>query len=267
VALDVRDEKNDIWIWDFARKTFTPLTFDDGLDRMPVWAPPPDNRLVFSSRRDGPASLYRQAADGSRSVERLTVAEQDQFPMSFSPDGRQLLFVQTQSASGSFDLMTVSVGAGQATPSPLVASTFDDWNGEVSPDGRWLAYQSNESGRNEIYVRPFPNVDSARIPISTSGGSRPVWRRDGRELFYYQPPGVIYGVPVQTGATFKAGAPEVLVKGNYAAPQVGRVYDVSRDGRRFLVIKRSASEEQGEARQLVAVLNWFEELRKLVPTR
>jgi serine/threonine-protein kinase len=264
VALDVRDEKNDIWIWHFARQTLTPLTFHDGLDRMPVWAPLQD-RLAFSSQRDGAAaSLYWQAADGSGAAERLTTAAQEQFPMSFSPDGRHLLFVQ---AGNSYDLTMIAVGEADAQPTPVLASPSAEWNGEVAPGGRWLAYQSNESGRAEIYVRPFPDVDGTRIQVSTNGGTRPTWSRDGRELFYYLPPGIVHAVAVQTGATFKAGRPEVLFTGQYATPQVGRVYDVSPDGRRILLIKRGASEDQGEARQLVVVVNWFEELKNLAPAR
>ena len=187
--------------------------------------------------------------------------------MSFSPDGKRLVFVQAGGTSPSFDLMMVDVESSGAAPTPLVASPSDEWNGEISPDGKWLAYQSNESGRPEIYVRPFPNVADARIQVSTNGGTRPLWRHDGRELYYFLGPGFVHAVSVQTGAAFKAGTPEVVVKGTYAAPQVGRVYDASADGRRFLLIKPGQGEEQGESRQLVVVLNWLEELRRLVPAR
>ena len=136
----------------------------------------------------------------------------------------------------------------------------------MSPDGRWLAYQSNESGRDEIYVRPFPNIDSGRWQVSTGGGTRPAWGPNGRELFYLAADGKLMAVPVQSGATYSAGTPQVVVNTAYLNPQLGRTYDVSPDGKRFLMIK-DASTQPASPRQLVVVLNWFEELKRLVPKK
>jgi serine/threonine-protein kinase len=175
------------------------------------------------------------------------------------------VFVEEVQTSANNDLMALPLESDVRVARPLVASMFNEWNGEVSPDGRWLAYQSNESGRYEIYVRPFPNVEAGRWQVSTAGGTRPLWSRDGRELFYFVSPGKVMAVSIQRGPTFAAGNPQVLFEGRYAAPQVGRVYDVSPDGRRFLMLKESESGAEAQPPQLVVVLNWFEELKRLVP--
>jgi hypothetical protein len=137
----------------------------------------------------------------------------------------------------------------------------------VSPDGRWMAYQSNESGKDEIYVRPFPNVNEGRWQVSANTGTRPLWSRDGRELFYFIPPGVIMAAPIVPGAAFSAGTPVAVVKGTYSSPQTGRMYDVSPDGRRFLLIKevRPQGEAAAPPPQLIVVQHWSEELKRLVP--
>ena len=136
-------------------------------------------------------------------------------------------------------------------------------NAEVSPDGRWLAYQSDESKQDEVYVRPFPNVDSGRWLVSTGGGTRSAWARNGRELFYYQDPGKILAVPVPAGPTFLPGTPQVAVDGRYVAPAANRRYDVSLDGKRFLMIKDAPRRPS----QLIVVQNFFEELKRLAPTK
>ena len=118
-------------------------------------------------------------------------------------------------------------------------TTFNELNGEISPDGRWVAYQSNESGQDEIYVRPFPDADRGRWQMSTGGGTRPLWARSGKELFYLGPSGAVMSVAVEGGSTFRAGNPTRLFEGRYFAARIcsGRTYDVSPDGQRFLMIK------------------------------
>jgi len=183
--------------------------------------------------------------------------------VSFTPDGKQLLVHPT--AAAPYDLQIIDIEA-KTPPKTLLAEPYSEANGVVSPDGRWLAYQSTESGRDEIYVRPFPNVNSGRWQVSADGGTRPLWSRDGRELFYYVPPGVIMAVPIASGGSFTAGTPAVAVKGNYLSPQTGRMYDVSPDGRRFLLIKDSRVEGAAPPPpQLIVVQNWLEELKRLVP--
>ena len=143
-------------------------------------------------------------------------------------------------------------------------------NGEISPDGRWLAYQSNESNQDEIYVRPFPSVGDGRWPISTGGGTQPLWAPNGRELFYRHGNSLL-SVPVETTRTFSAGTPTTVFEGPYFSPPAGlagRTYDVSRDGQRFLMIKDApAGDPNAAAASIVVVLNWTEELKRLVPTK
>ena len=139
-------------------------------------------------------------------------------------------------------------------------------NAEVSPDGRWVAYQSDESGRYEIYVRPFPEVNGGRWQVSTSGGIQPLWARSGKELFYLGPRDAVMSVAVEGGSTFGAGNPTRLFEARYSLPVFGRTYDVSPDGRRFLMTKVSGGTDQTAApSQLIVVQNWTEELKRLVP--
>ena len=261
VALDIRDDQNDIWTWDLTRKTLTRLTFNPGINRAPVWTPD-GTRIAFSMAGDGAEPVFIQAADGSGTPTRVTPDKGTFMPVSFTPNGKQLLL--HPSAAAPYDLQIVDIEARTA-PTPLLGEPHSESNGVVSPDGRWLAYQSNESGRDEIYVRPFPNVNSGRWQVSADGGTRPLWSRDGRELFYYLPPGVIMAAPIGPGSSFTPGKPTVVLKGTYLSPQTGRMYDVSPDGRRFLLIKESRSEGAAPPPQLIVVQHWLEELKRLVP--
>ena len=163
LAVDVRDQEQDIWIWDFARETLTRLTFAPGLDSYPVWTP--DGRQVaFASNRDGPEhNLYWKAADGTGSIERLTESENGHRPYAFTPDGRRLVFLELDEE----DRRDLGVLSLEGSPEPLLATEFNERNGEISPDGRWLAYQSDASGQHEIYVRPFPNVEDGQLLFIT----------------------------------------------------------------------------------------------------
>jgi len=262
VALDIRDEQNDVWTWDLTRKTLTRLTLNPGMNRAPVWTPD-GTRIAVSVATGAAESVFIQASDGSGTPTRVTPENGIFMPVSFTPDGKQLLVHPT--AAAPYDLQIVDIET-KAPPKTLLGEPYSESNGMVSPDGRWLAYQSTESGRDEIYVRPFPNVNSGRWQVSTTGGTRPLWSRDGRELFYYLPPGVIMAASIGSGSSFTAGTPTVVVKGTYLAPQTGRMYDVSPDGRRFLLIKESRAEGAAPPPpQLIVVQNWLEELKRLMP--
>ena len=267
VALDIRDQENDIWVWDLTRPNLTQVTFDPGLNRAVVWTP--DGKLVFSAERDGTVPLFWQAADGSGSPERLTDGQpgRPQIPTSVAADGTRLVFSQPDAAP--HDLYMLQLGAERKVLPLLNVSSYDESNGEVSPNGRWLAYQSDESGSAEIYVRPFPNVVDSRTKISTSGGTRPAWARNGRELFYVKVDGTMVAVPIHPDAgdgRFSAGTPTSLFQGAYFVTQAGRTYDVAPDGSRFLMIK-SAPSTNSSTVQLVVVLNWFDELKRLLPAK
>jgi Tol biopolymer transport system component len=263
IALDIRDEQNDVWTWDLVRNTLTRLTFNPGLDRGPIWTAD-GTRIAVSTATAGAEAVYVQSADGSGTPTRVTPAKGVFIPMAFSPDGRYLLV--NNSGTPPYDILMVDL-QNLAEPKPLLNATYTEANPAVSPDGRWIAYQSNESGKDEIYVRPFPNVSEGRWQVSTNGGTRPLWSRNGRELFYFIPPGVIMAAPVTPGAVFSAGTPVAVVKGNYSSPQTGRMYDVSPDGRRFLLIRevRPQGETAPPPPQLIVVQHWTEELKRLVP--
>ena len=262
IAVDIRDQENDIWVWDVARTLLTRLTLGAGLDRRPVWTPN-GQRIVFSSQQEGGTHLFWQAADGTGVVELLAESANSQFPTSFSPDGARLVFADSAS-----DIAVLTL-ADERQMAPLIQTTFIERNGEISPDGRWLAYQSNESGQEEIYVRPFPDVDAGRWPVSTGGGSRPLWARSGEELFYLALDGAVMRVSVESAATFRAETPTRLFQGPYFAsvPEYAfRTYDVSPDGQRFLMIKEGTTVTVRSRAGFTVVENWFEELRRLVPT-
>jgi hypothetical protein len=234
--------------------------------------------VIFSSGRNaevapGSRRLFRQAADGSGAVEQLTQPETAQWPYPYSvtPDGTGLVFADQLPPVGqpgeTGDLMLLPL-AGDRRPEPLLQTSFAEVNGEVSPDGRWLAYQSNESGREEVYVRPFPKAGTGKWQISTSGGTRPAWGRNGRELFYVSM-GALMSVPVTAASTFVAGSATRLFDGPYlfdVAARPGRTYDVSPDGQRFLMIKEAdTTDEPAPFARIILVQNWFEELKRRVP--
>jgi serine/threonine-protein kinase len=176
----------DVWTYDLERRLSSRVTSDDAWEGYPVWTPDGAS-LVFSSSRDG-GSIFRRSSNGGGAAERLvsrsTMAGSSTsplFPYAVSPAGRLTLFFSTD-ASGGMDLFTMPLEAG-APVAPLVQTRFDERAPALSLEGRWLAYRSNESGRYEIYVRSFPDVDTDKKQVSTAGGNRPEWAPNGRELF------------------------------------------------------------------------------------
>lgn len=266
IALDIRDQQNDIWTWDVARKTMTRLTFAPGFNRGIAWTPD-SRRLAFSSQHEGSEDVYWQAADGTGAAERLTDGPGIKVPTAISPDGTRLFFGP---ATPPYDIGMVSLGLEHRIDW-LMKTPFDEQDPELSPDGRWLAYWSNESGRDDVFVRPFPNVDEGKWQVSTAGGSAPLWSRDGRWLYYWvgargAGQGRVMRVAVhRVPKGFASGTPELVVEGPYLHPHNGRSYDVARDGR-ILVIK-DALIAPTTPNQLVVVLNWFEELKRMLPVQ
>jgi Tol biopolymer transport system component len=277
VALTVRDRDRDIWIWDFNQATLTRLTTDAADDRYSLWTPD-SRRILFSSSRGGVAGVWSQMANGIGTAQQVATTPnrdiQFLFPTSMSRNAEQIIVGSGRSGgSGALaDLYVLDVGgSGTSALKPLVHSEFIERNGELSPDGRWLAYESNESGQIEIYVRPFPDVDSGRWLVSTSGGAQPLWGHSGRELFYVALNGLLMSATVHATSTWSASPPMRTLEGAYilVVPTMGgRHYDISPDDQRFLVMK-SLSGGQSDALpvHLTLVQNWFEELKARVPTK
>jgi serine/threonine-protein kinase len=268
VALWSGDQENDIWRWDVARSTLTRLTFEGAIDTHPAWTPD-GRRLVFSSERAGARNLFWQAADGTGAVERLTESPNQQNAVAVSPDGTRLIFTETAPKTGA-DVMQVELD-GTHRVTPLVQTPFNEQNGIISPDGRWLAYEANDSGRFEVSVRPFPDVNGGHWQVSTGGGTRPLWARNGQELFYASPSGALMRVGVERGPSWAATTPTLLIKEGYATVSgsfSGRTYDISPDGQRFLLIKEGGGSEQTAAPvTLIVVQHFDEELKRRVPTK
>ena len=257
VAIGTLGNSADIWIYDLVRNTLTRLSSEVG-NLFPLWAPD-NNRVTYVMFRHGTRDIYRRPSDGGGDDELLVANGHDAFPMSWSPDGRILAFDQTDPSTGS-DLWTVDVG-GDRKPHPFLNSPYDERFPEISPDGHWLAYESNESGRFEVYVSTFP-VPGQKWQISTDGGGEPTWAHSGSELFYRSGNKMMV-LDVRTKPNFAVGLPRVLFQGDYYS-WGKRSYDVSPDGKRFLMLQ-TVGEEQGPT-QINVVLNWFEELKQKVPT-
>lgn len=257
VAIDVRDEGIDIWVWDFIGETLTRLTFDPAQDEYPVWTRD-GLQIFFASFREKAWGVFAQSADGSGVAHRVGRGPEEIDPLSLSPDGHTLV------ARVRSDIVTLLLG--QSTDvKPLIATRFEELNADVSPDGRWVAYESDESGRYEIYVRPFPAAARGLWQISNGGGRQPVWARNGRELFCVSASGLM-SAPIQTGSSFAFEHPRLILKeaaDTYWLSAVGRSYDVSPDGERFLMLKQ----ETQAAATIQVVRNWRTELNQLVPTR
>jgi eukaryotic-like serine/threonine-protein kinase len=275
LAFAIEDRPFDIWVWDIAREVLSRMTFGPSFDWLPRWTPD-GRRLIFRSNRDGPYNLYSVPSDGSGQVERLTTSDFDQYPNSVTPDGTTVLTCELRPKTG-FDILrfpavVVPEHSGSAlTPAAsadvsLVSSPSAEYAANISPDGRYFAYQSAESGRFAVYVKPYPDVGRARWQVSMEGGTAPVWARKGGELFYLDDSNSLITVPVETsGPQFKFGKPAKVFETTYSGDFYS--YDVTPDGRRFLMMKQSEPGDRSHPASMVVVFNWLEELKQRVPTR
>jgi dipeptidyl aminopeptidase/acylaminoacyl peptidase len=275
VLLDTRDQGNDVWIWDVRRQTLSPLNRNPAQDLSPIWMPDGKRVLWTSTRGGGNPNLYVQAADGTGSPERLTTSTMNQFPTSVTADGRTVV-VFGSGGSTMIDIFTIDLQNGERKESPLIQTAGLDLGGELSPDGKWLVYHSTESGEAQVYVRPFPDVQRSRSLISTAGGTRAMWSRNGREVLYLDADGLLTSVAVSVGpnGAFEAGVPRKLLNTRYflGVSALGldlRGYDATADGERFLMIKNPADDNRSEPplANLVVVLDWIEEIKQRLPAR
>jgi serine/threonine-protein kinase len=264
VALDIVSPGStwgEIFIYNLARDTLRRLTFD-GVNHTVLWTPDGE-RVVFDSNKDGPGNIFWTLADGSGPVELLFGTENSQWPGSFSSDGQVLAFVEADPSTG-LDIWTLPMN-GDRKPQPFQRTPAREWGPMFSPDGRWIAYVSNESGRDEVYVRPYPE-SPGKWQISNDGGRDPAWSPDGDTLFY-RTEDKMMAVAVMNEPSFTPEKPELLFEGEYLYHAVAGWldHDISVDGQSFLMIRPGETQESAPA-QVHVILNWFEELKRLVPT-
>jgi Tol biopolymer transport system component len=270
ISVSTQQDVRDVWRYDIARGALNPITVD-GHSGYSLFAPD-GKRVVFrSGAAGGEDNLYWKAADGSGEPERLTTSTHSQTPASWSPDGTTLAYVEEGPSSGFFQFDIWGLSMPDRKTRPIVRTPANEMSPEFSPDGHWLAYASNESGRHEVYVQPYPGPGERHL-ISNNGGEQPAWAADGRELFYVQADygnrtRTLLGVRISTAPEFQAGVPHVVFEHEDLAIAWGRSYDVSRDGQRFLMALTKERPGDRAPTQMILVQNWFDELRRLVPVR
>ena len=249
LAVTIDPRPSQIWIYDIARGSRIPLT-TDGHNLTPVWTPD-GKRVAYNSRGD----IFWRTADASRAAERVLARDRPQYPSSWSPDGRFLAFHDDHATNGT----DIWVMEREGDLRPLVVTPASELNMKFSPDGRWIAFWALESGRSEVYVRPFPNVDAGKWTVSTAGGHSPVWSRDGRELFYTNGASLMAVSVDGRGSSLLAGTPARLFDGPFDTTQDDN-YDVFPDGMTFVMVE---ADPDARPTRLQVILNWSQELSQL----
>ena len=252
----------DVWLIDASRGVPKRFTFDAAGDMNPTWSPD-GSRIVFHSNRKGIYNLYWKLSSGAGADELLLESDQDKAPVDWSSDGRFLLFRSNSPQTG-FDLWVLPI-FGDKKPFPFLKTPFVERDGQFSPDGKWITYESNESGRFEIYVQPFPGP-GGKFQISASGGAQPRWNKNGKEIFYVSLDSTMMAAPVKLspdGQSLETGTPAALFPVRIAGgplPSFNKQqYAVSSDGQRFLV---NLAVEEGAAPPITLILNWHPERGK-----
>jgi eukaryotic-like serine/threonine-protein kinase len=265
--------RTDIWVKDLERDSVSRLTNLPGLNNRPVWTPD-GKTIVFSSWDQATPGIYSIRADGAGEAQRLTELGGQviiQYPFSISPDGKRLAFTQSGFGKPS-EIWTAPIEGDREHPrlgkaEAFLHSSFSEWDPAFSPDGRWLAYSSDESGNFEVYVRPFPGP-GGKSQISTGGGSRPIWSRDGRKLFFVAPDSriMLANYTAKGDDFFTAGKPQVWSQKNLIEAGGNYTYDLTPDGKRFAVVLNPYGTEERSTDSVIVLLNFFDELRRKVPS-
>jgi serine/threonine-protein kinase len=274
VALAVLTGDNaNISVWDIVRKRLSPLTFDKENDANPIWTPD-GKKIIYASWRGGEplGGVYWKAADGTGEIEKIaSFPERALLPYSISSDGKYLANGETIDLLSQWDIGILSLEGELTRKALLNDEEYIEVQPQISPDGCWIAFASNETGQQEVFIRPFLEVEKGQWQASTSGGHSPLWSPKGRELFYLSNDGSAMAVPVETEPTFSLGAPKMLFRHSNvrAGRSEGIPWDIHPDGKRFLMMKPAGAEGSVEAgimpRKINIILNWFEELKDRVP--
>lgn len=249
---DMSSLNTDVWMYELQGEGAKRLTFDPAFDVAPIWNPDASG-LVFSSNRSLNIDLYVKNSDGAQEEKVFVHDDLNKLPSDWSRDGKYILYTRGT------DLWFVTFPDAKNTPFLKAASILR--NGQFSPDGKWVAYASNETGKWEIYVTSFPEP-RGKWQVSTGGGEQPRWRGDGKELFYLSSDGKMMAAPVTTGVNFNVRTPAVLFQAAPRQPVSTNdqfVYDVSHDGQRFLMITQV---KNAETQPMSVILNWDAELKK-----
>jgi eukaryotic-like serine/threonine-protein kinase len=270
LAMDIFSGNMDVWIYEWSRDALTRFTFDPGLDGNPVWTPDGKRVAFASDRAKGQLNLYWQRADGTGEVQRLTESSKLQGPSSFHPSGKYLAFSEGASAVATRDIMVLPIDGDETSGwKPGKASAFlNTPAGEVgavfSNDGRWIAYTSDESGRLEIFVRPFPGP-GGKWQISTAGGFEVFWSRTRRELFYRAPDNrIMVASYTVEGDSFKADKPRLWSEQAILPRPRAPIFALHPDGERLAVPPPSSQAEE-KIDKVTFIFNFFDELRRIAP--
>jgi serine/threonine protein kinase len=274
LAMFIYDGKqSDVWVDDWERDTLSRLTFDASDDTMPKWTPD-GRRITFASARadKSTSNIYWQPADGTGEVQRLTESKNNQAPSSWHPSGKFLIFYEANPQTGG-DLMILPMEGDEVSgwkpgkPTPFLNSPFSETFATFSPDGRWLAYNSNESGRQEVYVRPFPGP-GGKWQISTNGGAYPRWSRKRNEIFFQSPAPenrIMVAPYIVEGNSFNVGKPRLWAERRLMPRLVGWNFDIHPDGERIVIAPDT--QETFKQDKVVFIFNFFDELRRRVPAK
>jgi Tol biopolymer transport system component len=250
IATDISAANDDIWVYQIARGMLTRLTLGGGNNNYPTWSP--DGKyVIYNSEKGRSPNIFRKPWNGSGAEERLTSSSNAQIPVSFTPDGRMLSFNE----NGDIWILPIDSGDGitERKPWPFIQSPAQEVGGFISPDGRWMGYTSDESGKNEVCVAAFPKHEG-KWQISNGGGIWPIWSRDGKELFYINGQSLMV-VDVHAATTFDFSVPRKVCE----IPTNVTVWDISPDGQRFLSVV--AKTQQLTLPRLEIVTDWFEAVK------